>query len=400
MESAVEPGRAWLRPRNAPIRTCRAAPALVLLADGGDDRPAIRRKRREIHLVGMLQLADRFAARRVPKKNRLLIRCDREEKLSIAAKLAVEDVVGVRQPRAVRLARIGMPKLGRLVSAEREHEPRIGAEDRLDDRVFVLDEAHDRRARFGVPNLGGLVETRRDDFLAIGAERGVHDGGLMPERVPQRRPRRILHVITDAIAVHRLIGTVDDVFGERPREPDQAAEEIAAIGEPQPGRNRKLIEVLLPFAGFVFRERLGFLHWASALSAASRSSRTTCVNQMPPVTSAASAKTETAIKAAAAGRRWPARRLLKNTDRPGADRLIIQKSIQIVGQLRGTGVATGRRFLQTFQADRLDIPGNSRLQFRRRNRILTEHLKDRVGTVAAERRPAREQLVQDCSQGP
>ncbi len=86
--------------------------------------------------------------------------------------------------------------------------------------------------------------------------------------------------------------------------------------------------------------------------------------------------------------------------RPGnrsrEDRTALEKSIEIVGQRRGRRVAVRGVFAQAFQADRLDVARQSRLELPRRDGIgrtnLLERLKRRCGQKW---RPARQHLVED-----
>ena len=85
--------------------------------------------------------------------------------------------------------------------------------------------------------------------------------------------------------------------------------------------------------------------------------------------------------------------------RPGVDRLAVEEAAQVVGQLRGAGVAPGGLLFQALQADRLQVVRDARLELARRHRLLLDDLADGVDRVAGlERRPAGEQLVEDRAQ--
>jgi hypothetical protein len=95
----------------------------------------------------------------------------------------------------------------------------------------------------------------------------------------------------------------------------------------------------------------------------------------------------------------PLQRPLQRPGRPGADGLAGAEAGQVVGQLPRGEVAAGGLLVQTFQADRLQVVGDRRLQASGRDGILGEHLGQRVERGGAfERRPAGEALVEDRSQ--
>ena len=86
--------------------------------------------------------------------------------------------------------------------------------------------------------------------------------------------------------------------------------------------------------------------------------------------------------------------------RPGQHRLASQEPPQVVGQRHGRGVPAGRVFLQTLEADGVQVAGDGRLQSRRRDRLGRPHLVQRLAHGGCpERRPGGQALVQDRSEG-
>ncbi len=78
------------------------------------------------------------------------------------------------------------------------------------------------------------------------------------------------------------------------------------------------------------------------------------------------------------------------------DRFTGEKSLKILGQRQGGRIALAAIFLQTLQADRLQITRHARLQLARRNRFLLANQVERVQRRrAAERRTAGDHLVQN-----
>ena len=70
--------------------------------------------------------------------------------------------------------------------------------------------------------------------------------------------------------------------------------------------------------------------------------------------------------------------------------------MQIIGQVLGTGVAAGGVLVQALEADRLQVARYSGIHARRRHRLCRKDASLGFrGRFAVERRPAREQLVQD-----
>ena len=81
---------------------------------------------------------------------------------------------------------------------------------------------------------------------------------------------------------------------------------------------------------------------------------------------------------------------------PGLDRVAFDEPAQVVGQRHGAGEPPRRVFLQAFEADRLQVMRDARLELSRRDRLLLDDLADRVDRIARpERRTADQQLVQD-----
>ncbi len=86
---------------------------------------------------------------------------------------------------------------------------------------------------------------------------------------------------------------------------------------------------------------------------------------------------------------------LQPADATGADRLARQVAAQVLGELLGTSVASGRRLVQAFQTDRFQIARRSRPQARRRHRLHVHDQAHRLQRrIAPERRPAGEELVE------
>jgi hypothetical protein len=74
--------------------------------------------------------------------------------------------------------------------------------------------------------------------------------------------------------------------------------------------------------------------------------------------------------------------------------------MQVLGQRRRRRIPSLRFLLQTFQADRFQVARALRLQPAGRNRVVGHHLGQRVqGGLAAERRPARQHLIEDGAEG-
>ena len=87
-------------------------------------------------------------------------------------------------------------------------------------------------------------------------------------------------------------------------------------------------------------------------------------------------------------------------DGPRPDRLAGPEPPQVLGQGVGAGVAPRRLLLQAFQADRLQVARQPRLQPRRRDRLGRLDLLERLQRRRRpERRPAGQQLVEDRPQG-
>ncbi len=87
-------------------------------------------------------------------------------------------------------------------------------------------------------------------------------------------------------------------------------------------------------------------------------------------------------------------------DRPGADRRAVQPAVQVVGQLPGRGIPPRRVFLQALQTDRLQVARQPGLQLARRDGLgILDLLEGFEHGGRSERRPARQQFIEDRSQG-
>ena len=79
----------------------------------------------------------------------------------------------------------------------------------------------------------------------------------------------------------------------------------------------------------------------------------------------------------------------------GHDRLIVQETTQIVGQLAGTGITAFGSFMQTFETDCLQINRYARLQLARRDWILIHDQEQSVhGRLGSKGRSTGEHFVQ------
>ncbi len=86
-------------------------------------------------------------------------------------------------------------------------------------------------------------------------------------------------------------------------------------------------------------------------------------------------------------------------DGAGVDRLPVQEALQVVGQGLGAGVAAGRVLLEALQADRLQVRAGVRVEQGGADRLGLAHQDERLdGVLAAERRAARQQVVEDGAQ--
>src|SRR5207253_10266289 len=81
------------------------------------------------------------------------------------------------------------------------------------------------------------------------------------------------------------------------------------------------------------------------------------------------------------------------------NRIGSEEAMQIVSQVKCADVAHLWVLGQALEADRLQVARHLRLQLPWRYQIVVQDLEDGVNRgVRLERRPARETLVQDCSQ--
>ena len=103
-----------------------------------------------------------------------------------------------------------------------------------------------------------------------------------------------------------------------------------------------------------------------------------------------------AIRAAAVGRRRrPFPHPFPRSRRPGLDGAALEEGVKIVGQGPGAAVAPGRILLQALQADGFQIAGQLLLQARGGHRFgHAHHVQGVHGAVAAEGRPARQQVIE------
>ena len=82
--------------------------------------------------------------------------------------------------------------------------------------------------------------------------------------------------------------------------------------------------------------------------------------------------------------------------RPGVNRVAVHEAAQVVRQIRGAGKSPRGVLLQTFQANRLQVMRNARLELARRYRLLLDDLADRVDRIARfERWTTDQHLVED-----
>ena len=95
----------------------------------------------------------------------------------------------------------------------------------------------------------------------------------------------------------------------------------------------------------------------------------------------------------------PHRRSHGHPDRPGLDRLAVEPSCQVFGQRQGTGIPSARLLLQALLADDLQVARHPGIEPRGGLGRLAAHLVERLDQRGpGERRPAREQGVQDRAQ--
>ncbi len=85
--------------------------------------------------------------------------------------------------------------------------------------------------------------------------------------------------------------------------------------------------------------------------------------------------------------------------RSGQDGADIQVPLEVIGQVIRTGIAVLGEFRQAFQADRIEIAGDSRATAAGSDRIVGDDPSKRLElALAAERRTPGQQLVQDRPQ--
>src|SRR5207249_4392471 len=96
----------------------------------------------------------------------------------------------------------------------------------------------------------------------------------------------------------------------------------------------------------------------------------------------------------------PAPQTLAGADGAGADRHAVEEAAQLVGQGVGTDVALAGLLLQAFEADRLQVARQARLEAAGRHRFLGAYLLQRgQHRRRQERRPTGEALVEDRPEG-
>ena len=95
----------------------------------------------------------------------------------------------------------------------------------------------------------------------------------------------------------------------------------------------------------------------------------------------------------------PADQSFGAADRAGRDRFSARPALQVVGQVAGGGVASGGRFRERLQTDRFRVAINRRVELSRCNRLLFEHLPERLHRRRRlEGRAAGEEFIEDRSQ--
>ena len=96
----------------------------------------------------------------------------------------------------------------------------------------------------------------------------------------------------------------------------------------------------------------------------------------------------------------PAAETLEGGDGTGEDGTALEEAVEVVGERVGVGVAAVGFLLEALQADRLQVARDLGLEPRRRHRLLGADLLDRIERRRSpERRPAREQFVEDGAEG-
>src|SRR6266849_5907249 len=94
---------------------------------------------------------------------------------------------------------------------------------------------------------------------------------------------------------------------------------------------------------------------------------------------------------------YPAEKI-NQAARPRRHRLVIEKRSEIVRQPCGAGVAMLGIFLQTLAANELQIDIDLRIERAWPHRLLRANEQKRLDRRRREeRRPARQQLIQDCA---
>ena len=95
----------------------------------------------------------------------------------------------------------------------------------------------------------------------------------------------------------------------------------------------------------------------------------------------------------------PAPDAARQTDGTGEDRLVGEETPEVIGQLLGRGVTAARFLLEAFQTDSLEVPRDAGIEQAGGYDLRIEHLiDDHLEGVALERRPRRQQVIEDAAQ--
>src|SRR5262249_15944801 len=96
----------------------------------------------------------------------------------------------------------------------------------------------------------------------------------------------------------------------------------------------------------------------------------------------------------------PAISAFGSAHRPRLDWLTLLEPVQIVGQLRGGGIATPRRLLQALQANGDQIARQARPEYYGRQGLVTDQTQHGLdGVVGVKWRPADKHLIENRTQG-